>query len=163
MSKKLFIDIYKCDECEKCTVECGYFYQPQITEHGILALREMISFLMVCRKCEEPSCIASCKFEALEKQEDNVLKRYNMRCVSCKCCSHACPFGTIYPETLPYYAKKCDYCVSSSNKQPACISSCVKNAIEFKEVEEKEEEGIYILNDNLAVKSPKWVKAELKR
>ena len=54
MGKKLLIDMTKCDECDKCTVECSYVYKPQITEHGILALREQASFMLACRRCEEP-------------------------------------------------------------------------------------------------------------
>ena len=37
-----------------------------------------------------------------------VIMRYNLRCVSCKSCALACPFGTIYTEMLPFYATHCD-------------------------------------------------------
>jgi Fe-S-cluster-containing hydrogenase component 2 len=158
MSKRLFIDLTQCDACETCTVQCAYFYQPNATEHGILALREQVSFMLVCRRCEDPSCVAACKFDALERQEDGVMKRYNMRCVGCKCCAHACPFGTIYPETVPFYAARCDYCIGLSNGEPACLTGCAKGAIEFREVEEAPDEDIYVLSDHLAVRSPKWDK-----
>jgi len=157
MSKRLFIDLNKCDACDQCSVTCDYFYQPKITEHGILALREMAQFALVCRRCEEPNCVAACRFEALERQEDGVMKRYNMRCVSCKCCSHACPFGTIYPETVPFYVAMCDYCLGGS-QAPRCIASCVKDAIEYRDVEEAEAEDVYVLGEHLAVRSPKWDK-----
>jgi len=156
--KRLFIDLTKCDECEKCAVDCDYFYPAKATDHGVLALREMATFALVCRRCEEPSCVAACRFDALERQDDGVLKRYNMRCVSCKCCSHACPFGTIYPETVPFYVTNCDYCVTSANGEPPCVAGCDKNAIEFKEVEQSEKEGIYVLGENLAVRAVKWEK-----
>ncbi len=161
MGKRLFIDLYKCDECEKCTVECSYIYKPQITEHGILELRELASFALTCRRCEEPSCVAACRFEALERQEDGTMKRYNMRCVSCKCCASACPFGTIYPETVPFYTTKCDFCITSGSGAPACTVNCVKNAIEYKEVKESEEGGIFFIGENLAVRAPKWDKKDV--
>jgi len=161
MAKRLFIDLNKCDDCENCTVECTYFYRPHATDHGVLGLRERTTFMLVCRQCEDPSCVAACKFDALERQEDNILKRYNMRCVSCKCCSHACPFGTIYPDTVPFYATNCDFCVASSVREPPCVVTCEKNAIEYREVEESEAEGIFVLNDNLAVRAPKWDKKDV--
>ncbi|MFH1007002.1 MAG: 4Fe-4S dicluster domain-containing protein [Candidatus Latescibacterota bacterium] len=158
MSRRLFIDVTKCDTCETCTVQCAYFYQPKVTEHGILALREEVSFMLTCRRCEEPSCVAACRFEALERQEDGVMKRYNGRCVGCKCCTHACPFGTIHPETVTLYAVRCDYCVGSSKGVPACVATCVRDATAFEEVEESPDEDIYVLNDHLAARSPKWDK-----
>jgi Fe-S-cluster-containing dehydrogenase component len=102
--------------------------------------------------------VQACKFDALERQEDGVLKRYNMRCVSCKCCVHACPFGTIYPDTVPYFVTNCDFCVLSSGDQPPCVPSCVKGALEYREVEASEEEGLFLVGDYLAVRAPKWEK-----
>ena len=161
MSKRLFIDLAKCDECDSCTVECSYFYQPQTTEHGILALREAATFALVCRRCEEPSCAAACRFDALERQDSGVMKRYNMRCVSCKSCAHACPFGTIFPETIPFYVARCDFCMGSKDAEPACVAKCVKDAVEHKEVEESEDEGIYLLGEHLAVRAAKWDKKDV--
>ena len=163
MAKRLYIDMLKCDECKECTVKCDYLYQPEVTDHGILALREQVAFMLVCRRCEEPSCVAACKFDALERQENGILERYNMRCVSCKCCSHACPFGTIYPETVPYMSTKCDFCLEwPDGREPSCISNCVKNAIEYREIEELQKDDIHLLGDHLAVHSTKWAKKDVE-
>lgn len=161
MSKRLFIDLTKCDGCEECTVQCEYFYQPEATEHGILALRELATFAVVCRRCEEPNCAAACRFEALERQKEGMMKRYNMRCVSCKSCAHACPFGTIYPELVPFYTATCDYCLQGDEDEPACIVKCEKDALSFREVEESADEEIYVLSEHLAVHAPKWDKEDV--
>lgn len=161
MAKRLFIDLNKCDACEKCAVNCAYFYRPQMTDHGMLALRELATFALICRRCEEPSCVAACKFEALERQTDGVLKRHNLRCVSCKCCSHACPFGTIYPETAPFYVTQCDFCALMGDKKIPCTVNCAKQAVEFKEVEESPKEGIFLVGDHLAVRAPRWDKKDV--
>ncbi|MBU1694814.1 MAG: 4Fe-4S ferredoxin [Verrucomicrobia bacterium] len=158
MGKRLFIDLEKCTDCAKCEVQCAYFYRPKATDHGALALRELANFAIFCRRCEDASCVAACRFEALERQEDGVLKRYNLRCVSCKCCSHACPFGTILPDTLPFYVTNCDFCLQKEGVEPPCVVSCVNKAIEYREVAESAKEGIFIVNDWLAVHSPRWDK-----
>jgi Fe-S-cluster-containing dehydrogenase component len=161
MAKRLFIDLTKCDECEKCEIRCAYFYRPQMTDHGVLALREMAAFAVICRRCENPDCVAACKFEALERQSDGLIKRYNMRCVSCKSCSHACPFGTIYPETLPFYVSKCDFCAMTGDEAIPCVIACKNKAIEFREVEESPKEGIFLVGEHLAVRAPRWDKKEV--
>ena len=161
MAKRLFIDLNKCDACEKCAVNCAYFYRPQMTDHGMLALRELATFALICRRCEEPSCVAACKFEALERQADGILKRHNLRCVSCKSCSHACPFGTIYPEMVPFYVSICDFCVLAGGKEPPCVISCAKQAVAFREVEESPKEGIFLVGEHLAVRAPRWNKKDV--
>ena len=161
MAKRLFIDLNRCDECEKCAVNCAYFYRPQMTDHGMLALREVATFALICRRCEEPSCVAACKFEALERQTDGVLKRHNLRCVSCKSCSHACPFGTIYPETVPFYVTRCDYCLGLGDQQIPCAINCANKAIEFRDVEESVKDGIFLVGEHLAVRAPRWDKKDV--
>ncbi|MBN1270233.1 MAG: 4Fe-4S ferredoxin [Kiritimatiellae bacterium] len=161
MGKRLVIDLNKCAACEKCEVKCSYFYRPKATDHGVLTLRELANFAIFCRRCEHASCVSACKFEALERQPDGLLKRYNLRCVSCKCCSQACPFGTILPDTVPFYITNCDFCVGRQGEAPPCVISCVNKAIEYREVEESVKEGVFIVNDWLAVRSPKWEKSNV--
>ena len=160
MAKRLFIDLDACDACDTCGVDCAYMYRASPKDHGVLTLRERATFMLVCRRCEDPSCVAACRFDALERQEDGVLKRHNMRCVSCKCCSHACPFGTIYPETVPFYVTQCDYCLSSCTAEPPCVASCTKGALAYREVDESEA-GVYLLDETLAVKASKWEKGDV--
>ena len=159
--KRLLIDLNTCDECETCTIDCGAFYRAKMIDHGVLSLREMATFLLMCRRCEDPSCVAACRFEALERQDDGVLKRYNLRCVSCKCCSHACPFGTIYPEALPFYVTQCDFCVATADQEPPCVPSCEKKAISFEEIGDKEEADLHLVGDNLAVRAATWNKKDV--
>jgi len=119
--KKLYIDLDKCLDCaeEKCS--CSYNFHPG--NNGIISLREMASFAVICRKCEQGTCVLSCPKEALEKKEDGVLKRYNMRCVACKSCTLACPFGTIIPELIPYKVSGCDFCIGrlGAAEVPVCV------------------------------------------
>ncbi len=160
--KRLFIDLDICSNCPKCVVDCSYFYHPQ--NNGVSSLREMATFGLVCRQCEISPCVVSCPKEALEKQKDGVLKRYNMRCISCKTCSLACPFGTIYTELLPLMVSSCDYCLGRLKTDvPICVTTCPYHALRYEEIEEKPSANIFNLNDNLVVKSFKWIKEEAKK
>jgi carbon-monoxide dehydrogenase iron sulfur subunit len=158
--KRLFIDLEICSQCKECKVVCDYFYHPQ--NNGITSLREYATFTLICRQCEEAPCVNSCYHDALEKQSDGILKRYKMRCTSCKSCSIACPFGTIFADFIPYLDAKCDYCIGITGKLPRCVTSCPEKAIEVKEVEENIEANIYFVGESLAVHSRKWSKEDIQ-
>ena len=152
--KRLYIDLDICNQCAECKVCCEYFYHPQ--NNGIANLREYATFATICRHCEEAPCVASCYHGALERAEDGHLKRYKMRCTSCKTCSLACPFGIIFTDFIPYLDSQCDYCVGKPEKLPACKLSCPEKAIDIRDMEEDPEKNIYFVGERLAVHSLKW-------
>ncbi|MCM8795648.1 MAG: 4Fe-4S ferredoxin [Candidatus Omnitrophica bacterium] len=157
--KRLFIDLEICSQCKECLVCCDYFYHPQ--NNGITSLREYATFAIICRHCEEAPCVAACYRYALEKQADGILKRYRMRCTSCKSCSIACPFGTILADFIPYLDSACDYCLGLKGQLPKCVSSCPKKAIEIKEIEEDLEKNIYLVGEHLAVHTLRWSREDI--
>jgi len=159
MSKKLVIDLHECDQCGECGVRCDYFYRPHPGDHGVLELRERATFQLICRRCEIASCIKACTYDALERNADGTLERSNLRCVSCKLCAQACPFGTIHFEMLPFYVTPCDRCINRNPDAPPCVASCSGGAIEFRHISIDEHET-HFLEDHLAARAPKWIKRE---
>jgi Fe-S-cluster-containing dehydrogenase component len=158
---KLFVDLDICNSCQECKAACDYFFHPQ--NNGITSLREYATFSTVCRHCEEAPCVNSCYHHALERAEDGHIKRYKMRCTSCKSCTIACPFGIIFTDFIPYLDSKCDYCLGQAwEKPPKCVSSCPLKAVEIKDVEESLEKNIYFVGDYLAVHSRKWSREDIQ-
>jgi len=152
---RLFIDLEKCSKCSECVVKCSYFYHP--SNNGITSLRELATFSLICRQCEEAPCIKSCYHQALAKDEEGILRRSNFLCTSCKSCSIACPFGTILVDFLSFLDSKCDFCIERG--KPSCIESCPYGALEIREIKEENiEEGIFFVSDKLAIHSKKWFK-----
>ena len=156
MARRLVIDLDKCDQCDSCGVRCAY-KGPQGGDQGVLALRERATYQVVCRRCEVPSCVLACPFDALERQADGVLKRHNLRCVSCKLCAQACPFGTIYPDMLPFYVSPCDACLGTGDAEPPCVETCGRGALAYREVK-PDEPRMHVIDDRLAARTTKWVK-----
>jgi Fe-S-cluster-containing hydrogenase component 2 len=151
--KKLYIDLDICnsDVCDGCVIECSYFYHPY--NNGLISLIELATYALLCRQCEEPHCVNSCPKDALEKQKDGTLVRHTVRCVSCRSCSHACPYGTIFPQILPRLANICDYCQDRGDY--TCIPTCPYGALAL--VEEKPEgENVFELGERLVVHSTHW-------
>jgi len=160
VDKRLFIDLDVCEsgQCKKCVIQCSYFYHPG--NIGIISAAELATYALVCRRCEEPHCVNACPVEALEQQKDKnkLLIRHNMRCVSCKSCSHACPYGAIYPELVPLLIHNCDFCLDRRNEtsELLCITSCPYGALSLKSVDKEAGENIFLVGDNLIIHSTHW-------
>jgi Fe-S-cluster-containing dehydrogenase component len=157
--KRVFIDLDLCDDCgerEDCIAKCSYPYHPG--NDGVTSLRELAAYGVICRQCESGNCINACTEEALEKGDDGILRRYNMRCISCKSCAVACPFGTIYPELVPYGLSRCDYCIQrlEPGEDPLCVTTCPLGAIKYVEIEPDESKSMHGVGENLVVKCEVW-------
>lgn len=160
---RLYIDLDICasGECKECKLDCSYFYHRQYPgNNGIVSVAELATYALVCRRCEEPHCVKACPQEALEQLEekDNLLVRHNMRCISCKSCSHACPYGAIYPELVPLLTHNCDFCLDRRGvkDEPLCIKSCPYGALSLKSGDTKLDENTFLVGDNIIVHSTHW-------
>ncbi len=157
---RLFIDLDQCatGECKQCVVQCSYFYHPN--NNGIISVIELATYYLVCRKCKEPHCVNACPVDALEqqKEKDNLLIRHNMRCISCRSCSHACPYGTIYPEIVPYIVHNCDFCLDrrENKDEPLCIKTCPYGALSLTSRNGELPKNTFLVGDNLIVHSAHW-------
>lgn len=159
MGKRLFIDLEAFRRDKNIEAKCSYFYHPN--NNGPVMLREMATYAVICRQCELANCVQACPKEALEKQPDGLLKRYNLRCIACKCCSVACPFGTILTEFVPFYASQCDYCIGRvpDVEIPDCVKSCTnKDVLKYEEIAEDTGKGIYLIGDHLAIRAVNFKK-----
>lgn len=139
--KHLVIDLAVCDACAACSVG-----------DMMLRLRERATFELICRRCAHASCIIACPFGALERAGDGaVIKRHNLRCVSCKNCALACPFGTIYNELLPFYVDE-GADLPHARYLPQL---CKYDALEYREVDPAEP-GVHIIDEFLAARARAW-------
>ncbi len=159
--KRLFIDVPGLLDANVPaeSIDCEYMFHRY--NHGAFSLLEVAEFASYCRQCTESFCVNACPVEALERQPAGTIKRFNMRCVGCKSCILACPFGTIFPEVINYIKARCDYCLNQleadPNYQPACVKSAPHDTFVMKEIEkENPKEHVYLYGDHLAVKSPSW-------
>jgi Fe-S-cluster-containing dehydrogenase component len=146
-------------------IQCEYFFHRK--NPGQFSLLEIAEFAVYCRQCQEAFCVSACPKEALERLETGMIKRYNMRCVGCKSCILACPFGTIFPEVLNYVTAKCDYCLNQLTEnpdyQPLCVKTAPANAFQMVDIaQEDPAQKLYFFGDHLAIKSHHWRRKEDK-
>jgi len=158
--EKLFIDLDICSShrCPGCSVRCSYL--GHVENNGIHSVKELATYSLVCRRCEDPHCVKSCPVDALkqEKEKGDLLVRHSMLCISCKSCSYACPYGTIYPEHVPLLIHNCDFCLDRRGEkdEPLCIQTCPYGALSLTRAESSREENIFSVGEHLIVHSTHW-------
>ncbi|MDH3505155.1 MAG: hypothetical protein OEM58_11595 [Nitrospirota bacterium] len=158
--ERLFIDLDICSahQCADCPVQCSYY--DLSNNNGIHSVAELATYALVCRRCADPHCVKACPFNALEQQKDqgSMLVRHNMLCISCQSCSHACPYGTIYPEHVPLLIHNCDFCLDrrSEKDEPLCVKTCPNGALRLKAGDSELDEDTFLVGDHLIVHSTHW-------
>lgn len=157
--KKLLINIEKLVKLDPLKIRCEYLYHSG-NNQGVLSLIEIAEFSVYCRQCKHAHCVEACPREALERQVDGTVRRYNLRCVGCRSCALACPFGTIFPETMSYITDHCDFClhqlISNTEYIPLCVQTCPDDSLQM--IEEITDIGnnLFFVGKYLAVLVPNW-------
>jgi formate dehydrogenase iron-sulfur subunit len=102
-----------------------------VQTHGSVFVRRF------CMHCQEPTCASVCPVGALKKTVAGPVVYDADRCMGCRYCMMACPFGIPryeWKKTLPK-VKKCTMCVprQAKGQQPACTEVCPVQASIFGE------------------------------
>jgi molybdopterin-containing oxidoreductase family iron-sulfur binding subunit len=109
---KMIIDTRKCVGCHACTVACmsenklppGVVYRPVITEEfGTYPNVQFRFFPRPCMQCDNPSCTNVCPVNATWKRPDGVVVVDYDRCIGCRYCLSACPYGARTSDYGHYY------------------------------------------------------------
>ena len=94
---------------------------------------------MCCNHCAEPACVKSCPAGALFKRpQDGIVLYDDEKCIGCRRCGAACPYGApqYHPETGK--VNKCVLCYHRLDQglKPACAMTCMGLALEHATVAE---------------------------
>ena len=90
-----------------------------------------------CMHCAQPACLAACPAGAIGKRADGIVVVDQGRCIGCRYCHEACPFGT--PHYTPQGMDKYDGCLGAGvepGREPYCVQACPADALHFGELEE---------------------------
>ena len=98
----MVIDLEKCTGCQACSTACamennllpGENWQDVLyyTE-GEYPSAQLKWFPRPCMQCESPSCVHVCPVKATYKTDDGVVLIDWDRCIGCRYCIIACPYG----------------------------------------------------------------------
>lgn len=95
------------------------------------------SLSLACNHCDAPICAEVCPTKAIVQRADGLVLIDAERCVGCRYCAWACPYGAPQFDERTGRVTKCDLCAEdlARGKAPACVSSCPMRALELVEVE----------------------------
>ncbi len=101
----MVIDLAKCVGCDTCTVSCkaenrtppGVTYNVVLEEEtGTFPNVRKVSTPRPCMHCDKPPCGQVCPVRATYKADNGIVVIDYDRCIGCRYCISACPYGARY-------------------------------------------------------------------
>jgi len=101
-----------------------------------------LSIPVLCNHCANPPCVRVCPTGATFQQEDGIVQMDFHRCIGCRFCMAACPYGSrsfnfvdprkaikninrTFPTRMKGVVEKCNFCAErlAVGNQPACVEA----------------------------------------
>lgn len=123
---------YKCIACGKCELACAFAHgkDGQAGESRIKIYRKGVESgtPIVCFQCAEAACVQACPVQALVRNPDTgAVEVLSAKCIRCKMCVAACPFGNMRWAEQEENVHKCDLC----HGKPQCVAFCPTKALNY--------------------------------
>ncbi|MBF0201448.1 MAG: 4Fe-4S dicluster domain-containing protein [Desulfamplus sp.] len=143
---------------------------PEMEDEFLADKFKSMPFLVTCNHCKNAPCVQACPTRATFKREDGVVMMDFHRCIGCRFCMAACPFGArsfnfrdpkpFIPEINPDFptrskgvVEKCNLCAGRLAKglQPACVEAS-EGTIVVGDLEDPGSEIRALLKENYAIR-----------
>ena len=193
----MVVDVKKCHEKEGCTAcmdichrihnvpdignpkdEVKWIWQEEY-EHVfpgrhheyVNADLEHKPFMTLCNHCDNPPCVRVCPTKATWKREDGIVMMDMHRCIGCRFCMAACPYGSRsfnfkhpkpyikelnpdYPTRTIGVVEKCHFCAErlAIGLGPACVEACEQKALIFGDLDDPKSEIREALHLNYTIR-----------
>lgn len=135
MTKNLLIYPEKCLGCRICEMFCSLSHtdtcNPVRSRVNIVKMDMDVRCVpMICQQCVEAACEKACPSSAIHRNETTgVMETEQERCIGCRMCLLACPFGGTSADPWEGTLIRCDLCEG----EPMCVEVCPYGAIVYVE------------------------------
>ncbi len=161
MAKQMafYFNASACTGCRVCAIACkdrsslpvginwrhvrnyaGGGWVPDPDNRGFLIPSNIFAYSTStsCMHCQNPACVNVCPTTAMHKREDGVVLVDASKCIGCRYCEWACPYGAPQFSEEKGVMTKCDFCqdLQAQGQNPACVDACVMRALDFGELSE---------------------------
>jgi carbon-monoxide dehydrogenase iron sulfur subunit len=138
MNYRFVVNPSLCTGCRTCELACAFYHtkdkKPGRSRIYPIAHAPDQYIPVTCLQCDDAACAKSCCFDALKRNETTGAIELNIdKCVKCRACVAACPFGCAFIDEVHDEIIKCDLCGGN----PACATFCPTKALEYKKIEVK--------------------------
>ncbi len=125
---------------------------------------------LMCNHCASPPCVRVCPTQATWKRADGIVMMDWHRCIGCRYCMAACPYGSRsfnwldprpeiskinpdFPTRTKGVVEKCNFCEErlAQNLRPACVDACPEKAFVFGNLADPNSEPRQLLRERFAV------------
>jgi anaerobic dimethyl sulfoxide reductase subunit B (iron-sulfur subunit) len=142
------LDLGRCVGCGACVLACRLEnrWPDGVSWRRVLTLNlsrypggPTYHFSVACHHCEHPACLKACPSGACEKHPDGTALINSQRCLGCRYCEMACPFGAPSYDNTGGVMTKCDLCTSRRDRglAPACVAACPTGALDLSKAGEE--------------------------
>jgi Fe-S-cluster-containing dehydrogenase component len=126
---------------------------------------------ILCNHCDNPPCVRVCPTGATFRRPDGIVMMDYHRCIGCKICLAACPYGARsinfrnprpfirklnpdFPTRSKGVIEKCNFCEERLAKGilPACVMACEEKALVFGDVEDPRSEVRQLLDRKFSIR-----------
>jgi Fe-S-cluster-containing hydrogenase component 2/CRP-like cAMP-binding protein len=134
----LLIDMERCTRCDQCVQGCTASHQGHPRFHRANPEFRFGRWELAgaCVHCSDAPCLEACPVGAITLIANGSVQVLRDRCISCRKCEPACPFGVIeyHPpldaadgasakRTDYVVSHKCDLCLTK-DRDPPCVVAC---------------------------------------
>jgi anaerobic dimethyl sulfoxide reductase subunit B (iron-sulfur subunit) len=157
MQLAFYFDSSACSGCKACQVACKDKHNLEVgrlwrrvyevsggewTQAGDAWQTTAYAYHLsiACNHCEVPICSQVCPTNAIYKRSDGIVLIDSGRCIGCKYCSWACPYGALQYNPTDGVMTKCTFCFDEidAGNPPVCVSACPMRVLDYGDRQELE-------------------------
>ena len=144
----IVVDLDRCIGCHGCEIACknennialGEYWN-KVVERGPFGEYpdlEMYFLPTMCQQCQDAPCVNVCPTGASYRDADGMVLVDKEKCIGCKYCMMACPYGVRSWNAAESVVEKCTLCEQkiAQGELPQCVAQCGSRARFFGDLEQ---------------------------